>query len=103
MGSATGDATYQWYYNNVVIAGSTSDTIHIPLYKSGTYTVKITSAAGCTVTSDPINIQFVKCGGCDINAKGTISCGELNESGQQTYNLTFTVNNTLGAGAGISI
>ncbi len=98
-----GYAQYQWYYNNVPIAWAISDTIHIPLYQAGSYTVQITTVFGCTITSPPIDITFVKCGGCKFNLKATINCGPVSPLGNQTYNLTFTVNNTLGAGAGISI
>jgi len=100
----SGYAAYQWYYNNVPIVWATSDTIHIPLYKGGTYTVKITSDSGCTVTSDPINITFIKCGGgCKLNPTGSIKCGPFTNDGYPTFSLSFTINNTLGAGAGISI
>lgn len=98
-----GYASYQWYYNNVPIAWATNDTIHIPLYQSGSYKVKVTSAAGCSITSDPIDITFVKCGGCKLNLEAGINCGPVSSNGNQTYNLTFSLNNTLGAGAGISI
>lgn len=98
-----GYASYQWYYNGNPITASTSDTIHIPLYQSGHYSVLITSAAGCKVMSDIIDITFVKCGGCDLNAHATVLCGPVTSDGYPTYLLTFTVNNTLAAGAGISI
>ena len=98
-----GYASYQWYFNNVAIPWATTDTIHIPLYQAGTYTVMITSAAGCSVTSDPIKIDFVKCGGCKFNASMTITCGPVSPSGNQTYNVSFTFNNTLGAGANVAI
>ncbi len=98
-----GYASYQWYFNNVAIPWATSDTIHIPLYQSGTYTVKITTAAGCSDISDPIKIDFVKCGGCKFNANMSIHCGPVSPSGNQTYFLSFTFNNTLGAGANVNI
>ena len=98
-----GYAAYQWYYNNVPIAWAVSDTFHIPLYKSGSYKVKITTAFGCSITSKPIDITFVKCGGCKFNLYADILCGPVSPLGNQTYNLTFTINNSLGAGAGISI
>jgi PKD repeat protein len=98
-----GYAAYQWYFNNTMIPWAVSDTIHIPLYQAGSYTVSITSNANCSVMSDPIKIDFVKCGGCRFNAQWKIKCGPVSPAGNQTYNLTFSVNNTLGAGANISI
>lgn len=98
-----GYASYQWYYNNAPIPWATSDTFHVPLYQSGTYNLQMTSAAGCTAMSDDINIDFVKCGGCTFNAGIKVNCGPVSEMGNQTYSLTFTVNNTLGAGANVSI
>jgi PKD repeat protein len=99
----SGYASYQWFYNGNPIPWATSDTIHIPLYKAGTYKVKIASDSGCTVMSDPIDISFVKCPGCKLGATGTIKCGPVNPQGFQTYSMNFTVNNSLGAGANLSI
>ncbi|MDI1233974.1 MAG: PKD domain-containing protein [bacterium] len=98
-----GYATYQWSFNGVPIPWATSDTIHLQLYKNGSYTVKITTGAGCTITSEPIDITFVKCGGCKFNASLNIVCGPVSVNGNQTYQLTFNINNSLGAGANINI
>ncbi len=98
-----GYAAYQWSFNGVPIPWATNDTIHLQLYKNGYYTVKITTAAGCTTTSEPIDITFVKCGGCKFYATLSIVCGPVSSGGNQTYQLTFQVNNSLGAGANISI
>ncbi|MFM6983061.1 MAG: PKD domain-containing protein [Chitinophagaceae bacterium] len=98
-----GYATYQWYLNGNPIAWAVSDTFHVPLYVSGTYNLEITTAAGCTDMSDDINIDFVKCGGCSFSANLKIDCGPVSEMGNQTYSLSFNVNNSLGAGASVSI
>jgi PKD repeat protein len=98
-----GYAAYQWYYNGNPIAGATADTIHIPLYQSGLYTVLVTTAAGCKKLSDPIDLTFVACRKCAFNVKGGIHCGPVNSSGQQTYTISMNVNNSLGAGAGINV
>jgi len=98
-----GYASYQWYFNGVPISGATSDTIHIPLYQSGAYTVSITSGFGCSITSDDINIQFVHCGGCELKTQFKIDCGPINLAGNQTYYLTFSLNNTLTAGANVTL
>jgi PKD repeat protein len=99
-----GYASYQWYFNGNPLPWATSDTIHMLLYKPGTYTVKITSDSGCSVMSPKIEISFVKCGGgCHINPTGNAHCGPATIDGYPTYFLSFTVNNTLGAGANISI
>ncbi len=98
-----GYATYQWFFNNTPIAWATSDTFHVPLYQSGTYNLQITTAAGCTDISEDINIDFVKCGGCIFNASVKIDCGPVSEMGNQTYSLNLQINNTLGAGATLSI
>lgn len=42
-------ASYQWYFNGVPISGSTSNT-HVPLEGYGTYSVDVTSNAGCSST-----------------------------------------------------
>jgi len=98
-----GYAQYQWYFNNVAIPWAVSDTFHVPLYQSGTYTVKITTSYGCSITSDPINIKFISCGSCKFNITHSIKCDRISVGGNQMYALTFNINNSLGAGAGISI
>ncbi|MEZ4805250.1 MAG: T9SS type A sorting domain-containing protein [Bacteroidia bacterium] len=98
-----GYATYQWLYNNSILPWATSDTIHIPLYQSGVYTVKIGTSAGCSVISEPIDINFVTCGGCNFSGGMEIECGPVNSVGNQTYSLTFSINNSLGAGANLTI
>ncbi|NNJ54823.1 MAG: T9SS type A sorting domain-containing protein, partial [Bacteroidia bacterium] len=99
----TGYTKYQWYFNGTPIVGSTSDTLHIPLYQAGAYSVVITNSVGCEVESDLIDITFVPCGGCDIVADVEIACGPVDAHGNQTYNLIFNVNSTLANGASISI
>lgn len=98
-----GYASYQWLYGGNPIPWATSDTFHVPLYQSGTYNLQITTAAGCTDMSDDINIDFITCGGCVFNASAEILCGPVSEMGNQTYALTFSINNTLGNGASVSI
>jgi PKD repeat protein len=98
-----GYASYQWYYGNTPIPWATSDTFHIPLYQSGTYSLQITTINGCTDKSDDIKIDFVKCGGCRFNANIKIDCGPVSPNGNQTYSLSFNFNNTLGAGATVNI
>lgn len=98
-----GYAGYQWLYNNNPIPYATSDTLHVPLYWAGKYNVKIVTAAGCSDISEDIFIEFVKCGGCRFNANVKIDCGPVSTSGNQTYSLSFNFNNTIGAGAGVSI
>lgn len=98
-----GYAGYQWYFNGNPIPWADSDTIHIPLYQSGVYTVQITSAAGCSITSEKIFINFVECAACNLEAGVEAECGPVSKAGNQTYSLTFTVNNTLGAGSNITI
>jgi PKD repeat protein len=94
---------YQWFYNGVAIAGATKDTLHIPLYQAGTYTVKVTGNGGCSVMSEPIDISFVSCGKCVFAAKYKINCGPVNDAGHQTYNVTLQINNNLGNGANYTI
>lgn len=98
-----GYALYQWYYNGIPISGSVYDTLHIPLYQSGTYTVLITNASGCSKMSNPIDITFVQCGGCIIETEIELECGPVDPHGNQSYSLTFIINNPLAAGASIAI
>lgn len=98
-----GYAAYQWYFNGIPIPGSTADTIHIPLYQSGIYQVMITTIWGCKKMLDPIDISFVECKSCKLGVVPRIHCMPVNNAGQQTYSVTMVVNNTLGAGAGISV
>lgn len=44
--------TYQWYYNNAPIDGATTD--FIVATQSGSYSVVLTDANGCTATSNPV-------------------------------------------------
>jgi PKD repeat protein len=98
-----GYTKYQWYYNGSPIAWATSDTFNVPLYQSGSYTVEITNASGCVIESDPIDISFVPCGGCEVDAHADIDCGPIDHHGNQTYTLTFYINNTLSSGANVAI
>ena len=98
-----GYAGYQWLFNNLPIPGSIFDTLHIPLYQSGTYRLVLTTAAGCTDTSDNIDINFIKCDSCIKIVKTVIDCGPLNMLGNQTYTVSMTIVNNLAAGANVSI
>ncbi|MFY0643533.1 MAG: PKD domain-containing protein [Bacteroidia bacterium] len=95
--------SYQWFYNGVAMSGSTSDTVHIPLHQSGTYQVLIMNADSCSTMSDPIDITFVSCGGCEISGHTEIECGPFDHHGDQTYNVTFTINSNLPNGSNIAI
>ena len=98
-----GYAAYQWLYNGNPIPGANSDTIHIPLYQSGVYKVKIVSIYGCSITSDAIDINFIECGGCVFNGRIRINCGPVSAAGNQTYNVSFTINNSMGSGAIVNV
>lgn len=94
-----GYAGYQWLYNGSAIAGATTDTLHVPLYQSGSYQVVITSAVGCTDTSDFIDIEFTTCGECELKIQPEIECGPVDAAGNQTYNLTLQVFNSVDPGS----
>lgn len=98
-----GYASYQWYFNGNPIPWAVSDTIHIPLYQSGVYTVEITTIYGCKDKSDKVDINFIECGGCVFGANIKIDCGPVSELGNQTYSISMTINNSLGAGATVTI
>lgn len=98
-----GYAAYQWYYNGNPLPWATNDTIHIPLYKAGTYTVMLTSIHGCSKMSPDVNIKFINCGNCISNINVKINCGPVNSLGYQTYSVSMQITNNLSAGAGISI
>ncbi|MCC6817856.1 MAG: T9SS type A sorting domain-containing protein, partial [Bacteroidia bacterium] len=73
------------------------------LYQSGTYYLQITTFAGCIDKSEPIDINFIQCGGCQFSGNIKVDCGPVSEMGNQTYSLSFTFNNSLGAGANVNI
>ncbi|MBK7957292.1 MAG: PKD domain-containing protein [Bacteroidetes bacterium] len=98
-----GYASYQWYYNNTPIPWAVSDTFHIPLYQSGSYTLLLTTIHGCSKMSPSINIKFIKCDSCIIDLHADVICGPIDQAGNQTYSVTMQVNNGLAAGAGINI
>jgi hypothetical protein len=99
-----GYASYQWYYFNNPIPWATNDTFHVPLYQSGTYYLRLTSAQGCTKLSPAINIKFINCGSeCQMNASVQIACSQVNQQGYQTYSVTMQINNNLSSGAGVSV
>ena len=98
-----GYATYQWLYEGNPISGSIYDTLNVPLHQSGNYQVVIGTSMGCTDTSEVIQIDFVPCDSCDVTATHKIDCGPLDENGNQTYNVTFTIDNGFGPGALVSI
>lgn len=94
---------YQWLYNSTPIAGSIHDTLNVPLYQSGQYQVILTTAQGCSDTSDVIDIQFIPCTGCDIEVSDTIYCGPVDENGYQTYTVEFEISNGFGPGTFVNI
>ncbi|MCB0401072.1 MAG: VCBS repeat-containing protein [Flavobacteriales bacterium] len=53
----TGNYSYQWYFNDTLIAGATSDTL-LPL-TSGDYTVEITDSNTCFKKSLPYNYLII--------------------------------------------
>jgi PKD repeat protein len=98
-----GYASYQWNQNGNAIPGATSSVLSVPLYQDGLYTVDVKNSAGCLVKSETIEINFVKCGRCNLSLKAKAACGPVSEAGNQTYTVTFSINNTLGAGANLSV
>lgn len=98
----TGYPSYQWLLNGIPIVGANGDSLSIPLYTSGNYQVVITTGAGCTDTSDLIEIEFVKCG-CELQGQWKIDCNEIDAAGNQTYSFSFSVINSFAAGTVISI
>lgn len=98
-----GYAAYQWLYEGNPITGSTSDTLNVPLYQSGSYQVVIGTNMGCTDTSEVIQIDFVPCDSCNVSATHTIDCGPLDADGNQTYSVDFTIQNAFGPGAIVNI
>ncbi len=57
LSTATGSATYQWYFNGNVIAGATTNTYVAT--QNGSYTVEITDANGCFAESVAANVTSV--------------------------------------------
>jgi hypothetical protein len=49
--------TLQWYKNGVLVVGQIANTLSVDVNKLGSYTLKVTNANGCTVTSNAILIE----------------------------------------------
>lgn len=99
-----GFASYQWYMNGVPMTGHVKDTLHLVMHQDATYTVLVTNASGCSTMSDPINIDFVECeADCDFDIMGKVDCGPVSASGNQTYQMNFNINNTVGNNATVFI
>lgn len=95
---------YQWYYNGNPILGAIYDTLHIPLYQSGSYQVEVTTSWGCKALSKVTDISFVECGKCKWDLGYSVICGEVSaDNGMQTYIITLSVNNNLAPGATVNV
>ena len=98
-----GYASYQWLFNGSPISWAINDTIHIPLYQAGTYSVKVSTSLGCSDESEPFDIQFVHCGGCLFASSIQVACAPVDANGNSTYTMTINLNNALGNGANLTI
>jgi PKD repeat protein len=98
-----GYSAYQWLYNGSPIIGANTSVLSVPLYQSGTYNLVMWTVHGCVDTSENIDIEFVECEDCHMDADATIDCGPVDPDGNQTYSITVQVNNTLGAGAFVTM
>lgn len=58
-------ASYQWYYNDVLIPGANAVT-YTPT-NSGLYKVEVKNASGCKTVSDAFNVLLTAVGDVDIN------------------------------------
>lgn len=99
-----GFASYQWYMDGVIMTGHVKDTLHLVMHQDATYAVLVTNSAGCSSMSDPINIDFVICEtDCDFDIMGKVDCGPVSTAGNQTYQMNFNINNTVGNNATVLI
>ena len=55
--SPAGLYTYQWFKNNVMLAGVTGNSYPVDVDRFGNYTVKVTDRNGCSATSNLITIS----------------------------------------------
>lgn len=79
---------YQWARNGTDLAGETNSTLLVN--NTGSYTVKITTALGCTRTSNPINITVNPMPTANISATLTTFCSAV------TTTLSVTTTPTVG-------
>ncbi|CAN5128529.1 hypothetical protein BH11BAC6_BH11BAC6_04830 [soil metagenome] len=63
--------SYQWFKNNIAIAGAIGATLTVT--KAGNYTVKESNPQGCTGTSAPANVSFVSKPAATITALGNLN------------------------------
>ncbi|WP_210516807.1 beta strand repeat-containing protein [Hymenobacter terricola] len=93
-------ATYQYQLNGADIAGATSATYTATVSASGSYTVIVTSAAGCSTTSTPVAVTVNPATTATFAYTGTTFC----QSGTNpTATVTGTAGGTFASTTGLSI
>jgi len=78
-----GVVSYQWFQDGVAIPAPQGTVADLIIDESGSYTVVMTDAFGCTAESDPINMELFPGFGnilgevyFDVNANGVIDAGD---------------------------
>jgi PKD repeat protein len=97
--------TYQWYFNGSPIpgpAGTMKDYV-IPIGVNGIFSLEITTWAGCTSISGPIDVTWIHCRDCPDNWRFKDIVCVLDSNGTQVYYFTVDIFNPFGPGATYSI
>jgi Leucine-rich repeat (LRR) protein len=71
--SSTANA-YQWFRDGQLIQGATSQTFNVT--QTGSYTVRTTSAQGCSDTSDPVTLRFDPLPTISLSGSSTVCQGQ---------------------------
>jgi hypothetical protein len=50
--------TYIWYKNGIVVPGAAGSSLTVNIDGIGTYTARVTTAAGCTALSNAVEISY---------------------------------------------
>ncbi|MFN0033331.1 MAG: T9SS type A sorting domain-containing protein [Flavobacteriales bacterium] len=81
-----GDVTYQWYWNDMALAGENG--INLIAVQTGSYYVKLTYADGCSASSQPVYFTHIS-ESLYLNAALSISPNPANESFLITSNASL--------------
>lgn len=86
--STTATGSYQWYRNNVPVAGGLTSSITVT--ESGTYKVEVTDGNGCKLTSNEINVTVTAVPNVDPSEINLVVSPNPTVTGEFTVQLETT-------------